>query len=258
MAETKKDVKRKPLSKKLRFEVFKRDLFTCQYCGRKAPDVVLHVDHIKPVSKGGKNELMNMVTSCLECNLGKGAKTLSDQSTVERQRRQAEMLAQRREQIEMLRDWQIEMLAQENLEIDAVDALVNKLTNNEWSLSEYGRNNVRTLLKKYGMLFVMESLQAGYVSYGCDMGKTLNKLSGICYCRSNPAAQERVFLLNKMEKYDGFDRAEASNILRKGYKAGGDDFYRDVKDIISDHDAGEDWDDIKEEFYDLLESWEVA
>ena len=41
----KKSPKRKSISKKARFEVFKRDSFTCQYCGRTAPDVVLHLDH---------------------------------------------------------------------------------------------------------------------------------------------------------------------------------------------------------------------
>lgn len=48
--------KRVPISKALRFEVFKRDSFTCQYCGRSAPEVVLEVDHIVPVSKGGTND----------------------------------------------------------------------------------------------------------------------------------------------------------------------------------------------------------
>ena len=62
---------RKPLSKKTRFEVFKRDSFTCQYCGRKAPDVILHVDHIKAVVKGGDNDIFNLITSCADCNLGK-------------------------------------------------------------------------------------------------------------------------------------------------------------------------------------------
>ena len=41
--------KRKGISKKTRFDVFKRDSFTCQYCGKSAPDVVLQVDHINPV-----------------------------------------------------------------------------------------------------------------------------------------------------------------------------------------------------------------
>ncbi len=53
--------KRKAISKKVRFEVFKRDSFTCQYCGAKAPDVVLNCDHIEPVSKGGTNKLLNLI-----------------------------------------------------------------------------------------------------------------------------------------------------------------------------------------------------
>lgn len=43
---------RKTISKKTRFEVFKRDSFTCQYCGRTAPDVILEIDHINPVNNG--------------------------------------------------------------------------------------------------------------------------------------------------------------------------------------------------------------
>lgn len=76
--------KRKSLSKKIRFEVFKRDNFTCRYCGKSAPDVVLEVDHIIPVSKGGTDDICNLATSCLDCNRGKGAKKLSDNSTVKK------------------------------------------------------------------------------------------------------------------------------------------------------------------------------
>jgi 5-methylcytosine-specific restriction endonuclease McrA len=36
------------ISKKLRFEVFKRDNFTCQYCGRETPEVILEADHVIP------------------------------------------------------------------------------------------------------------------------------------------------------------------------------------------------------------------
>ena len=64
-------MERKSISKKLRFEVYKRDSFTCQYCGRKAPDVALNVDHVVPVSKGGTNDILNLITSCFDCNNGK-------------------------------------------------------------------------------------------------------------------------------------------------------------------------------------------
>lgn len=57
---------RQSISKKLRFEVFKRDKFTCQYCGKSAPEVVLHVDHIHPVSEGGETEIINLITSCFD------------------------------------------------------------------------------------------------------------------------------------------------------------------------------------------------
>jgi HNH endonuclease len=65
--------KRKATSKKLRFEVFKRDGFTCQYCGAQPPLAVLVCDHIDPVKLGGKTTIDNLITSCEKCNQGKGA-----------------------------------------------------------------------------------------------------------------------------------------------------------------------------------------
>lgn len=68
---------RKPLSKRVRFEVFKRDGFVCQYCGAHPPDVVLEIDHIDPVSRGGNDEQDNLVTACFNCNRGKSDVPLS-------------------------------------------------------------------------------------------------------------------------------------------------------------------------------------
>jgi hypothetical protein len=65
-----------PLSKRTRFDIFARDNFTCQYCGQKPPQVVLEIDHIEPRSRGGSNDDLNLVTSCFDCNRGKGAKVL--------------------------------------------------------------------------------------------------------------------------------------------------------------------------------------
>lgn len=60
-----------------RFSVLSRDGFACRYCGRKPPDVVLHVDHVTPVSSGGGNDPDNLVAACAECNLGKGDKLVT-------------------------------------------------------------------------------------------------------------------------------------------------------------------------------------
>lgn len=60
------------ISKKIRFEIFKRDNFCCAYCGRTPPIAILEVDHIIPKSKSGSNDINNLITSCFDCNRGKG------------------------------------------------------------------------------------------------------------------------------------------------------------------------------------------
>lgn len=66
------------VGKSLRFEVFARDGFVCQYCGQRPPDVVLEVDHIHPASKGGTDNTLNLITSCYDCNRGKRAKVITE------------------------------------------------------------------------------------------------------------------------------------------------------------------------------------
>jgi hypothetical protein len=64
------------LAKSIRFEVLRRDSFTCTYCGRQPPEVKLQVDHVVPWSKGGTHELSNLRTACRDCNLGKSDRLL--------------------------------------------------------------------------------------------------------------------------------------------------------------------------------------
>lgn len=71
-------MKRRGLSKRTRFEIFKRDGFECQYCGAHPPQVILHVDHIVAVANGGDNDYDNLLTACQDCNLGKSSKELTD------------------------------------------------------------------------------------------------------------------------------------------------------------------------------------
>ena len=65
---------RNEANKKMRFEILKRDNFTCRYCGRSPranQNVILEIDHIHPQSKGGVYEKENLITSCHDCNGGK-------------------------------------------------------------------------------------------------------------------------------------------------------------------------------------------
>jgi len=61
----------------LRFDVFMRDGFRCRYCGVSVDDgAILHADHVVPESKGGPTTFENLVTACIDCNLGKSNKDL--------------------------------------------------------------------------------------------------------------------------------------------------------------------------------------
>ena len=63
------------VSRRLRFEVLRRDNHACRYCGATAPDVKLNIDHVIPVALGGRDEPENLVTACEPCNSGKASIT---------------------------------------------------------------------------------------------------------------------------------------------------------------------------------------
>lgn len=63
------------VSKRLRYEILRRDNHACRYCGATAPDVKLAVDHVAPVALGGSDEPTNLVAACVACNSGKSSTT---------------------------------------------------------------------------------------------------------------------------------------------------------------------------------------
>lgn len=68
------------MTSKLRQQIKERDHFTCKYCGAsisKEPNLLLEIDHIVPVSKGGLTTEENLQTLCWRCNRKKGDKVLS-------------------------------------------------------------------------------------------------------------------------------------------------------------------------------------
>lgn len=69
--------RRTPISSKLRFEIFIRDDYKCQYCGRTISDgIKLEIDHKIPIAEGGTDNYDNLITSCNECNSGKSNKII--------------------------------------------------------------------------------------------------------------------------------------------------------------------------------------
>ena len=65
------------MTSKLRHYILERDNYTCKLCGNSTkfePNLLLEIDHIIPISKGGMTELNNLQTLCWRCNRAKGAK----------------------------------------------------------------------------------------------------------------------------------------------------------------------------------------
>ena len=73
--------KGRTLPSRLRWLVLRRDAFTCQDCGGKAPNVELHIDHIIPWSEVKEHKIENLRVLCKDCNLGKGTLSLSTQKS---------------------------------------------------------------------------------------------------------------------------------------------------------------------------------
>jgi hypothetical protein len=67
---------RRSIAADLRMTIFKRDNFTCHYCGTRGER--LECDHVIPVSRGGTDDIWNLVTACRPCNRSKGAKTIEE------------------------------------------------------------------------------------------------------------------------------------------------------------------------------------
>lgn len=69
--ERKSTAPRKAISRRLRYEILRRDNYTCRYCGLKASETELTVDHVKPTALGGTDDPTNLVACCKDCNSGK-------------------------------------------------------------------------------------------------------------------------------------------------------------------------------------------
>ena len=193
--------KRKSLSKKIRFEVFKRDKFQCQYCGKSAPDIVLNVDHIDPVANGGSNEIINLVTSCFDCNQGKKARLLSDDSVLKKQRKQLEKLQERREQLELMLEWKKSL---SNLESDKINIISDYWSSlmHPYSLNENGLKNIEKLIKKFAIEDILEAIDTANEKYlqlneEGEITKesveiAFNKVGGICALKNMPELKKKM------------------------------------------------------------------
>lgn len=169
-------MKRKAISKKLRFDVFKRDGFICQYCGSVPPKVILHVDHIHPVSKGGNNEIDNLVTSCSVCNLGKGARTLENipESLSSKASRIKEAEAQIKGYNKIVRE---KMDREESDAWDVADIYLECFKD----ISKADFSSIKKFLKRLPLDQVIESMESATIRTRLSKSGCFRYFCGICW-----------------------------------------------------------------------------
>jgi hypothetical protein len=234
---------RTTIGKGTRFEVFKRDKFTCQYCGRSAPDVVLHVDHIQPVAKDGDNDILNLITACRDCNAGKSDKTLSDDSAIQKRKQQLDDLQERREQLDMMMEWHKLLIDLDSTATDSICELWSELVS-PFSLTEIGKASIGKLVRTYGLAEIFESLRISvnqYVELGQDgkpTAESVNKAFEYIgrIARNRKRIQERPYLndlyhIRSIAKghCNYFNDWKAIDILERAHLAGCDmDEMRDI------------------------------
>ena len=167
-----------PLSKKIRFEVFKRDGFCCQYCGNNPPLVVLEVDHIQPKSKGGSDDIDNLVTSCFDCNRGKSNIELNilPQKTEEK----ALLIKEKEEQYAAYKKLLSSIKRRINKEIKIVDTVYTKYFSG-WCLSDgFKINSLKKFIVSLGLSFVEEAMNKACYKIG-DKDRAIKYFCGICW-----------------------------------------------------------------------------
>lgn len=264
------------VSKKVRFEVFKRDKFTCQYCGRKAPDVILECDHISPKSKGGSNNIINLITSCKDCNRGKRDIRLSDSSELDKQRKQLEELQERRQQIKMMMEWRKSLNEiQNDILTEAIKYIEEKMPG--WKTTISFQQRIEKQLTKYGLECILDSVDIAANVYlkhdGDNLIKDsvvlyLSKISGIIENRNKPPIDQKLSYIKGIcrNRFNYFDPIQASVLLNNYINALRLNNYSDTK-VLEDLDCDlipmvkncKHWTEFKENiiaWIEVIDAWE--
>lgn len=179
--------KRKTLSARARFEILKRDLFTCQYCGAHPPSAILHVDHIVPVAGGGSNDSSNLVTACSICNGGKGARSLT---TVPKSL--ADRAAEIKEREAQLRGYYKIIEASRGRAEDEAWRVARPFMDQfsrDGSLSRDWFSSIKNFVAKLGVYDCMDAMELAIAKQPNSQNHCFRYFCGICWNKVREAAQ---------------------------------------------------------------------
>lgn len=167
-----------PITKKVRFEVFKRDGFKCAYCGKSPPQITLEVDHIDPRSRGGKDDINNLLTACFECNRGKTNIPLTKAPL-----KLSENLEILKEQEDQLKEYRKFVKKIENRIIKDIEDInaVYKMAFPGWEFSDkFKQVSLKRFLSLLPKEEIMSSLELA-IARVKDSDKVISYFCGICW-----------------------------------------------------------------------------
>ena len=178
---------RQSISPKLRFEVFKRDGFTCLYCGAHPPAAILHADHIDPVANGGDNSIDNLTTACNVCNGGKGARLLSSVPAS-----LADKAAEVAEREKQLRGYNQAMKERkQRLEDDVwevADVYLDHFCGQNRSISKADFQSIKTFLEKLPLYEVVDAMEKAVAKVQWNRSESFRYFCGVCWNKIKESA----------------------------------------------------------------------
>lgn len=170
--------KRKNISIRLRFEILKRDKFTCQYCGANPPNVTLEIDHIKPVYLGGDNVPENLITSCSDCNKGKSKNPLTE--TILKVEQKIVLLKEKRKQYKEYIKLMKEFGDNKDSELDLIESIYISYFPDYYLLDSFKLNSIRNFIDKLDIITVKDAMRIACSTVPHD-SQSLKYFCGICH-----------------------------------------------------------------------------
>lgn len=175
----KQTLKNYSITKKIRFEVFKRDGFRCAYCGKTPPEATLEVDHIQPKAKGGKNDINNYITACFDCNRGK-----RDTLLAKIPNKLSENLEILQEKEAQLKEYQKAIRKIERrINKDILD--ISKVYSDAYPGWEFSDNfkqiSLKAFLKSLAKTEIIDSLRTAICKLPKDRDNVIRYFCGICW-----------------------------------------------------------------------------
>lgn len=193
------------ISKKIRFEVFKRDGFQCAYCGKSPPEVLLEIDHIKPKSKKGKDDINNLITACFDCNRGKSNIALN--KAPQQLADNLAVLQEKEEQLaeyhRLIRKIEKRLTKQEG----QIEAILSDTYKDKVFTDSFKHGSLRGFIEKLPMHDVKEAM---YIACGKfpEPNRAIQYFCGICWNKiraktgeKEPFSKQILKLWNKRRSY---------------------------------------------------------